>query len=269
MDITIKTRRAGNRGTFYPADCNDVERFIKLFSDKIDTIANPQYLTVKPRAIIAPHAGYVYSGFTANAAHKALSNAKPKRIVVIGPGHHVYIEQISAAFTKDYETPCGNIETDIEYLNELNDRFHFIFSGNTHYREHSTETQMPFIKHYNPQAKIVELVYGRADWREVAAIVQYVLSDKSNAVVISTDLSHFYPLREAEVLDAICLNAIKHADVELLQQGCEACGITGVKAIIDTVNRLGLKTAVLDYRTSAEVSGDRNSVVGYASAVIW
>ncbi len=269
MEITTQTRQAGNRGTFYPFNCNDIKQFIESSNCNIETVLNTRHLNVKPQAIIAPHAGYVYSGFTANAAHKTLSNAKPKRIVVIGPSHHVFIEGISAAFTREYESPCGNLAIDTKYLQELNNRFNFSFSKEAHYREHSTETQVPFIKYYNPQATIIELIYGRADYKEIAEVINHVLSDKNNAVVISTDLSHFYPQQEAELLDTICLNAIKHADIDLLQQGCEACGITGIKAIIEVANQLNLNTAVLDYRTSAEVSGDVKSVVGYAAGVIW
>jgi len=269
MELTGILRKAGNRGGFYPQTCAEVENSINSFSGMIDGVTNPKLLTVSPRAIIAPHAGYVYSGFTANAAHKTLANANPKRIVVIGPSHHVYFEGISAAFTRKYETPCGDIETDLSFLEKLHDKFHFQNAKIAHQREHSTETQMPFIKHYHPEAKIIELVYGKTHWQQVAAVVEYILADAETALVISSDLSHFYTKREAEILDTVCLNAIKHADLELFDQGCEACGIIGIKALIHIVNKLKLKTGILDYRTSADVSNDTTNVVGYATAVVW
>ena len=268
MELT-NTRTAGNRGSFYPETCAAVQNSINMFSSKVNNVVNPELLKVIPKAIVAPHAGYVYSGFTANAAHKTLANAGPESIVVVGPSHHVYFEGISAAFTENYETPCGSIETDLTLLEALNERFHFNKVVSAHHREHSTETQMPFIKHYHPNTKIIELIYGKTTWQQVADVVEYILSKSESALVISSDLSHFYPLREAEILDAVCLNAIKHADLKLFSQGCEACGIIGIKALIRAVNKLNLKTGILDYRTSAEVSTDSNSVVGYAAAVVW
>jgi len=235
----------------------------------MNNIPGIQFLSIKPKAIIVPHAGYIYSGFTANAAHRALANTKPKRVIVIGPSHYVFLKGISAAFTNKYETPCGYLETDTAYLDELNKRFHFIYSEKAHYKEHSTETQMPFIKHYNPQTKIIELIYGEVAREELAEVISYVLSDKDTAVVISTDLSHFYPLDKANSLDAFCLEAIKKKDISILSKGCQACGITGLKALLDVASRLQLQTAILDYSTSASSSGDVGSVVGYASAVLW
>ena len=268
MELTA-IRKAGNKGAFYPETCQGVENSIGLFSLRMEKVLNPKLLDVTPRAIIAPHAGYMYSGFTANAAHTTLANATPRRVVVIGPSHHVYLEGISAAFTRQYETPCGDLETDLSFLEKLHRRFHFQNVGAAHLREHSTETQMPFIKHHHPGAKVIELVYGKTGWQQVAGVVEYLLADSDTTLVISSDLSHFYPEREAKILDTVCLNAIKHADPDLFSQGCEACGIIGIKALIHAANKLKLKTGVLDYRTSAEVSRDTGSVVGYAAAVVW
>ncbi len=268
MELTT-IRKAGNRGAFYPTSCQGVENSINLFSSMMEKVLNPKLLDVTPRAIIAPHAGYIYSGFTANAAHAALAHTMPQRVVVIGPSHHVYLEGISAAFTHQYETPCGDLETDLPYLEKLQQKFRFQNVEAAHWREHSTETQMPFIKYYHPKATVIELIYGKTDWRQLSEVVAYLLDDRETALVISSDLSHFYPEDEAKILDTVCLNAIKHADTTLFDQGCEACGIIGIKALIHAANKLKLKTGVLDYRTSAEVSSDTSSVVGYGAAVVW
>jgi len=269
MELTTKLRIASNSGSFYPAQCGVIESYIKDFTKHIDSITNSELLKSSPRAILSPHAGYVYSGFTANATHSALANTKPKRIIVIGPSHHVYFEGISTIFTNKFETPCGDISCDLEYLEKLHNRFNFTYSETAHYREHSTETQFPFIKYYNPQAKIIELIYGKISSNDVAEVINYALSKKESAIVISSDLSHFYSLRKANSVDMICLDAIKHSDTNMLEQGCEACGIAGIKALIKTANSLNLKTGILDYRTSADASGDENRVVGYAGAVVY
>ena len=261
-------REAGNMGKFYPSDCKALKNTIEHFNKKSVSSTNKSFSETRPRAIISPHAGYIYSGYTANAAHHLISNAQPKRIIVIGPSHHLYIDGISAGFYKSYQTPCGNLETDIKYLKNLDSSYNFLFENRAHYLEHSTETQMPFINYYNPQAKVIELIYGKTDWMQLTELIEYILSDKNNVVVISSDLSHFYPISIAKKLDAVCIEAIERKDTNLLDD-CEACGITGIKAILDVADKLNLQTDILDYRTSADVSEDNTSVVGYASAVIW
>jgi AmmeMemoRadiSam system protein B len=266
---TKKIREAGNRGAFYPSSCTEIESFINIFTKNIGKIQGEKFLNIIPRAVISPHAGYVYSGFTANAAHKTLANSKPKTVVVVGPSHHVYFEGVSAAFTEYYETPCGFIETDMELLKELNSKFELDFVELAHYKEHSTETQMPFIANYNPQASVVELIYGKTDYEYLAFIIDEVLKDENNSLVISSDLSHFYSLETAEKHDNVCISAVKNRNLQLFDAGCEACGIIGIKALMKNVVDKNMNTAIIDYRTSAEASGDTSSVVGYMSAAIW
>jgi AmmeMemoRadiSam system protein B len=223
-------------------------------------------LNIKSRAIISPHAGYVYSGFTANIAHRILANSNLKRVVVIGPSHKVYLKGISGSFYDSYETPCGDLEIDKEYLENLSKDFNISFIPEAH-KEHSTETQMPFIKHYLPDVKVVELVYGDISPDVLANICKIVLQEPKSAVVISTDLSHFYPKKEAQIKDSYCLRAVDELDISLLHSGCEACGKIGMEAMILAALDLRLKPRILDYRTSADASGDESSVVGYMSAI--
>ncbi len=264
-------REAGNRGSFYPYDCMETERMIELFSKKAEeVISDKDAPDIVPRAIISPHAGYIYSGFTANIAHRILANAEPKRVVVVGPSHHVYFEGISGSDMESFETPCGDIPIDREYLYGLSSRHELLFVPEAHKLEHSTETQMPFIRHYCSDAKVVELIYGgRYDYRKLSALLSDILADPDSAIVISSDLSHFYDLKKAESLDRICLSGVAQMDTEILDRGCEACGIIGIKAIIKTARDQGYRTQILDYRTSADASGDESRVVGYMSAAIY
>ncbi len=264
-----KIREAGNRGAFYPSEKREIEKFIDFFSAGMDDIAGKELLSLSPKAIVSPHAGYVYSGFTANAAHKTLAHSKPSTIVVVGPSHRVFFRGISAAFTDYYETPFGLLKTDKELLRRLNEKYDFLFEETAHYHEHSTETQMPFIAYYNPQATVIELIYGKTESSFVAEVLTDVLEQPGTAVVISSDLSHFYPESRANALDNICIRAFERLDAELFDRGCEACGITGIKALVKTANHFGWKAGVLDYRTSSDYSGDTSSVVGYMSGLVW
>ena len=262
-------RMAANAGAFYPASCQQIESMIARFTELMElSIEDRSVLDAVPRAIIAPHAGYIYSGFTANIAHRILANAHPKRIVVIGPSHHVYFEGVSVNASEMYVTPCGDLPIDTEWVARHAERFSWIHVPQAHEREHSTETQMPFIRHYNPQASVVELIYGQIDYRMLIPAIRAALADPDTAVVISTDLSHFYPLHKARRLDAICLKGIAQNEIALLENGCEACGLIGVKALIATAVELGLHSHILDYRTSADASGDTQRVVGYVSAFL-
>ena len=263
------TRIAGNMGAFYPARCDEMEKMIAHWNGILDeALTDKSILDARPRAIIAPHAGYVYSGFTADIAHRILGNAHPKRVVVIGPSHHVYFEGVSVALSDEYQSPCGPVALDRTYSEALAREFGLIHVPEAHQKEHSTETQIPFIRHYEPKAKVVELIYGKIDYSALVPIIEKILANPDNAVVISSDLSHFYTLEQAKQLDSVCLAGVAEEDIALLDKGCEACGILGIKAMIAVAKKHGWKTRLLDYRTSADASGDTQRVVSYMSAII-
>ncbi len=263
-------RKSAVSGVFYPKRCADIKRAIEKFNNILSKhFHDKNLLRYKPSAIVVPHAGYIYSGYTANIAYKIASNTKPKRVVVVGPSHKFYFKGISGADYDDFQTPCGNIKIDKEYLEKIKKYFPVASLAKAHQKEHSTEVQMPFIKYYFPHSMVVEIVYGKVDYYELSKLLYAILNDKENLLVISTDLSHFYPLKVAKQKDNICLNAIVKREPSILDRGCEACGFTGLKALLEVVKKRSLKTKLLDYRTSADASGDTKSVVGYVSAMIF
>jgi hypothetical protein len=255
-------------GSFYPETANEIETMIRHFNEVLES--HPDVLSrigaLRGKAIIVPHAGWVYSGFTANIAFRVLAQTRPKTVVVIGPSHRVGFEGVSIADMELYETPLGNMRIDRLCASDLKKRFPLPYFPQAHH-EHSTEVQMPFIKHYLPEAKVIELVYAYAKPAEIAPIIDYLLGLSDTAVVISTDLSHYYSLEQAKALDSICLEAIRNENIPMLHQGCEACGMIGVEAMLEAAKEKGLKSTVIDYRTSADASGDVSRVVGYASVL--
>ena len=264
----MKKRVAKNAGSFYPASKEEVEHLIEIFNKALEKRRDFNKIIKKhPRAIISPHAGYIYSGYTANIAHRILANTKVNRVVVIGPSHHIYFKGISGSFFDYYQTPIKDMPIDTEYLNVIDKNFGLDYIPEAHYLEHSTETQMPFIAHYQPNVKVIELIYGSDSLEKLAKIVTWLLEDTLTSVVISTDLSHFYPLERAQQLDAICINGILKLDNSILELGCEACGLMGIEAINIAAKALNLKSFILDYRTSADTTGDTKRVVGYLSAL--
>ncbi|MEN8146708.1 MAG: AmmeMemoRadiSam system protein B [Campylobacterota bacterium] len=258
-------------GTFYPASCSEIETYVTRFNTALDeNDFASEALRITPRAVIVPHAGYVYSGFTANAAYRSAAEKRDsiKRIVVIGPSHRVYINGASIALYSHYDSPCGEMKIDLALSNRLNEQFDFLHFAPEAHNEHSTEVQVPFMQHYFPTAEIVEIVYGDLDPQLLSELIDTVLEDRETLVVISTDLSHFHTQQEAKGLDSLCIQAMADLNIAELESGCEACGMIGVKAVIASANRTGLKSQVLDYRTSADVTGDKQSVVGYVSCLI-
>ncbi|MFP4333117.1 MAG: AmmeMemoRadiSam system protein B [Campylobacterales bacterium] len=248
-------------GSFYPNSSSDIDALIREF-DKFSKAEK----TNKIKALIAPHAGYIFSGYSANEAYRSIEPAEFERVVIIGPSHHHYFEKISVGEFDSVETPYGDIEFDKQLANRLRSIEGVTFESEAH-KEHSTETQFSFVKKYLPKAKIVEIVYGQADIESIKKCVNMVLDEAKTLLIISTDLSHFYTLDEAKRLDSICLEAVKHLEASKIQTGCEACGAPGIYALLSAAKQKDLKPKLLDYRTSADASGDTNRVVGYMSAV--
>lgn len=256
----MSTRNAFVRGVFYPQTCEEIEHYIAHFNA---TIKEP-LPHVAPRALIVPHAGYIYSGYTANLAYVCASKHAYERIVVIGPSHRVFIEGASIAVYETYETPCGALDIDVSFSELLRETFPFLTHFSEAHAEHSTETQMPFIQHYFPHTKVIEIVYGKIDIKALSSLIDTLLETPKTLVVISTDLSHFYTQEEAATLDTLCINAIKELSLESFGKS-EACGMRGIQAMVMSAKKHDFKAHLLDYRTSFERSRDATRVVGYTS----
>lgn len=252
---------------WYGGSCEAVESYISRFNRIIDENVDKQkaaeIFSIKPKAVIVPHAGWMYSGFTANFAYRIAQNANPVKVAVIGPSHKFAFEGVSVTLEDEYETPCGNLKIDRETSKELIKIFGVQNLEHVHV-EHSTEVQMPFIKHYL-NLPVVELIYSHTTGEEVGEIIDFALA-RDSLVVISTDLSHYHRLEEANRIDRNCLEAVLALDLNRLQF-CEACGKVGLEGIIRSARRRNLVPILLDYRTSADVSGDNSNVVGYMSGI--
>ena len=252
---------------WYGGSCEAIESLIKHFNtiidENVDKNKAKEIFSMKPKALIVPHAGWVYSGFTANFAYRIASNTKPKRVVVIGPSHKFPIREISVTLEDSYETPCGILPIDIEFSAKLIEKFGVANLEEVHI-EHSTEVQMPFIYHYFGKIPVVELIYGDYSPQHLKEIIKYSLKD--SLVIISSDLSHYYDIKTANSLDYNCLEAVENLDISYLNK-CEACGKIGITAMILAAKEKNLTSFIVDYRTSADVSADTSQVVGYMSAV--
>ena len=256
-------------GLFYPDDCTKIIELIHSFNQKADyDHVLPKLGNIIPRALIVPHAGYIYSGFTANLAYRSIAHTSPKRFIVIGPSHKYYFEGISGSFYEAFQTPCGNIPIDSAYLFALAQRFKIAFVPQAHEKEHATEVQMPLIRYYFPHASVIELIYGYLSEKRLSNIIIALLQNPDNMIIISSDLSHFHPLQEANHIDHYCTEGIQKLNLDTLRS-CEACGDIGLRAITLAAKYLKLHSILLHYTTSAKYSHDNKSVVGYMSALFY
>jgi AmmeMemoRadiSam system protein B len=247
---------------FYPENEEDILSSFDYFNDIVSKQFTFLLYNKKIKALIVPHAGYIYSGFSANLAYRNV-NTDPKRVVVIGPSHRDAFEGISLKEYNFYETPLGNIEADSEYIRFLKSKFHFV---SFEHKEHSTEVQFPFVKHYFPKATLVELVYGQN--ADLDSVIEEVMQTEDTLLLVSTDLSHFYNQKKANKLDSYCIEGIEKLDIGLLKKG-EACGMQGVISLLNVAKKMDLHVKSIDYRTSGDITGDKDRVVGYYSAIIY
>lgn len=264
----MNKRRMFFADTMYPGDKKLLTDMIHRFNCILEE--TPEILwridMMVTYGIIVPHGAWSLSGFTANMAYRVLAGSPVDTVVVIGPSHHLGLDGISVSNNEIFETPFGDIEIDQNLVEYLTNKFGIVNHPMAH-REHSTEVQMPFIHHYLPNAKVVELVYGFTTAEVLEPIISYILENRRYAVVISTDLSHYHTLEDANVLDMQCIEAILQVNAELLQNGCEACGSIGVEALLTSVEKQDLEGVLLDYSTSADTNGNSNSVIGYMSVL--
>lgn len=258
----MSRRKSIVSGYFYPDTKEEIDEFINHFN-RVKTSCTAKCI----QALIVPHAGYIYSGYTANLAYNLASNFSYKKVIVIGPSHKIAFNGVSVSTYESYETPLGDLKIDLEFVKSVKERFDFIGFNDLCHKEHSTETQMPLIANYFPNVKVVEIVYGKIDDKTLSNLVDFILEDGENLLVISTDLSHFYPLKKANTLDNICIEGIKNQNISMLNDGCEACGIIGVKALLQVSKKYALESRILNYTTSYERTKEKDSVVGYVSAV--
>jgi len=257
--------------SLYPENCREYESIIESFNEKLDqSLGENRLPPFTPRAVIVPHAGLLYSGFTANFTYRLLQEKSEgkKRVIVIGPSQRKRFSGISGSFYKSYKTPCGKLKIDIAYLDMLKNACGVSFEEKAH-KEESTEVQMPFIKYYLEDLKVVELVYGDVMQGELEKILETCLRDPENIVVICTNLGDLEEQKELGVVDATYLNAITMLENERLHSGCNASGLTAIKALIVTSKKEGLKPQILNYQTSSINMGDKVKVEGHLSVAMY
>ena len=262
-------RPAAVAGMFYPADPTalrtQVEQLLATHSSALDD--GPP-----PRAVIAPHAGYVYSGKVAASAYSllrwALADGRFRRAAVIGPAHRVPVRGVADAGVSAFETPLGAVTVPDGLLPTLRARMADTFpdllvtSPGVHAHEHSAEVHLPFLQVLAPQLPVLPLVAGDATVAEMTELVAAILADDDTLLIVSSDLSHFLPVDDAVAVDSDTLDRIVALKAPLPPRS--ACGAIPINGLLGFARRAGWSAEVVDRATSADApDGDPHRVVGY------
>ena len=252
-----KIRPAACAGSFYPGNRPELEASLDtLLADAAGETAS------FPKAIIVPHAGYVYSGEVAARAYARLTGSGLRRVVLLGPAHRHRFCGIALPVASIFETPLGSIPLD-PVCQELASLPNFVGSDEAHRMEHAIEVQLPFLQRVLEKISIVPLLVGNVSPAAVSEIIDRFIGEPETLVLVSSDLSHFHAYDEARALDAATAESIMALDPVLDHE--QACGATPVNALLLSARRHGLPPEPIDIRNSGDTHGSRERVVGYAS----
>ena len=256
------TRPAAVAGMFYPADPLELQEQVDqyLFEDT--------YLSTRvPKAIIVPHAGYIYSGSTAAAAYRSIMQFRHviRKIILLGPAHRVPVSGLALPRVDQFQTPMGEIKLDTKATYKLVDDFPQItFSDQAHADEHSLEVQLPFLQSVLAGFRLIPLLVGDASEIEVADVIESLWGGDECLIVISSDLSHFHDYKKANRLDAQTAEAIESFKGEELQDH-SACGRTPISGMLRVARQHKLNVERFDLKNSGDTAGEKDQVVGYGS----
>lgn len=253
-------------GMFYPGSRAALAREVAVL---LEAARSPNPAQVPPKAIIAPHAGYIYSGPIAAHAYASLQQArgKVKRVVLMGPCHRVAVRGLALPGALAFDTPLGQVPIDQDAVRAVEDLPQVIVSPAAHEQEHALEVQLPFLQTLLDEFALVPFVVGVASAEQVAQVLDRLWGGEETLIVISSDLSHYHRYDDARTIDAETCRAILdfHADIDHEQ----ACGATPVTGLLVAAQRRGMRAQLLDARNSGDTAGDRGRVVGYASFAFW
>jgi AmmeMemoRadiSam system protein B len=246
-------------GTFYPGDAKTLAHDVQALL----TSARPHNLN--PKALIVPHAGYIYSAVIAAAAYAALQPfaSRIRRVVLLGPAHRVAIRGLALPGVDAFATPLGLVELDQEAIRSITGLPQIITSPQCHAQEHSLEVQLPFLQAVLSEFKLLPLAVGMATAQEVSEVLERLWGGDETLIVVSSDLSHYLPYNTAKRVDSDTIQEILKLEPGLDHE--QACGATPINGLLLSARSHHLTPHLLDLRNSGDTAGSREGVVGYAS----
>jgi len=259
----MRVRPPAVAGSFYPDDPDTLVRNIDEMLFEVDESVHRK----SPKALIAPHAGYIYSGPTAASAYMLLEAEKVKRVVLLGPTHRVLLSGLALPDVDAFETPLGKITLDQSAIRQLRDLNQVRIDNASHASEHSLEVHLPFLQRVLKNFTLVPLAVGEAYPEDVADVLDRLWGGDETVIIISSDLSHFLPYEIAQRLDTQTVENILSMDTIIAHD--QACGATPINGLLACLKRHPLTPEVIDFRNSGDTAGPRDRVVGYTAIAFY
>jgi len=248
-------------GAFYPADAGRLAAEVREYLDGGSPDEGPP-----PEAVIAPHAGYPYSGPIAGSAFRAVEPiaSRVRRVVLLGPSHFVPFAGLALPAWEAFATPLGTIAVAEEAREALDGLDSVVVSDRPHAREHSLEVELPFLQILLGGFELVPLAVGDAEPETVATVLERLWDGEETLIVVSSDLSHYLDYETARRRDATTSEAIVALDERRIAHD-DACGRNPIRGLLVVARQRGLAARLLDLRNSGDTAGPRDGVVGYGA----
>lgn len=258
-NMTI-VRQAAVAGQFYPGGAEELGRTVEFLVDEVPLTCGPA-----PKALIVPHAGYVYSGPVAAMAYARLKPYRDlyRRVVLAGPCHRVPVIGIALSGADVFATPLGHVPLDTETIRRIQSPNARIFDE-SHEFEHSLEVHLPFLQTVLASFTLVPMVVGNTRPERVTAVLDELWDGPETLIVISSDLSHYLSYDRARTLDGETRQAVEDMEIRGIDHA-SACGATPIGGLLITARQRGMSVTTLDLRNSGDTAGDRRHVVGYGA----
>lgn len=262
-DSTSSPRQPAVAGQFYPGNSSDLQAAVSQFLQQAEPV------TPAPKAIVAPHAGYMFSGAVAGSAYAGWQDlgTAVQRVVLLGPAHRFYLRGMAVPAARQFLTPLGAVDVDQEAVTELANRPDVTVDDRPHADEHSLEVQLPFLQVLFPKFTLVPIVVGVCSGESVAAVLEQLWGADDTRIVISSDLSHYHSYYDAREIDAATSAAICALQAEAIGPE-QACGCMPLRGLMTYARDHGLQISELDRRNSGDTAGPRDRVVGYGAYAI-
>lgn len=255
------TRQPAVAGSFYPEDARELQALVQSLLRKVPSVS-----THSPKAIIAPHAGYIYSGAIAASAyaHVAPGRDTIRRVILLGPAHRVGFHGLALSSADSFATPLGVVPLDRPVIATLLTLPGVQILDKAHALEHSLEVQLPFLQKILHDFTLVPIVVGEAPVEGVAQVLEHLWGGAETLVVVSSDLSHYQDYVSAKEHDSATSQAIENLRPEAIAYH-DACGRLPINGLLLVAQKLGLIVTRYDLRNSGDTAGDRDRVVGYGA----
>lgn len=261
----MEIRQPAVAGTFYPDNPKYLE---KELTAMLEEAARPDIDPAAIKALVVPHAGYIYSGPVAATAYRLLTRRREqiRRVVLLGPSHRIPFRGLALPLADRFQTPLGDIPLDTQAMQSISSLPEVVRRDDAHEWEHSLEVQLPFLQKVLANFQLVPIVVGDADPETVAEVLERLWGDSETLIVISSDLSHYLPYELAKQIDSQTARSIEAKSDTI--EGDQACGCRPLNGLLRLAKRKGLEVKTLDLRNSGDITGARDQVVGYGSYAV-